>query len=397
MPRSKLSFTKLHLRIIQNLAACPYYWPSNQPFPITITSHRKLLHYKVHLAFNGIYPTVMFANYLLNLSKIETSEKMIALIFFLGYFALFFCRLNFLLKEKQLIQLITSFLLFEKNYDGFKRLERKSSNNYQTSDWIQHIGIAIIGSFCFPILVAALLLAKPCLVSHLGYILLTDHNGICRPSIYWHIPRMTILLFDMYMYSTNVLSATFYVFNTFFVFLKCLVQYLRISKTILKEKARPRAFPGKKGGMVKDKVVFGTYQKVQLLSEMFNDTFQGIFLPTLMIGIWGVIIVSLYSSVKLHESIPMPGFAFFPLATVESLFAVWIIKVAAGVLAESENCLEEVRRNTNWGTKSVQYKMMKSMAKVKVRFGSTNFVDHLTPFNMTNHALSNCATLMLLT
>ena len=395
MPQSKISFTKLHIRLLHNLAVCPYEWPKHQPFPISVTSRWKLFYYKVNLALNGIYPTVMFANYLLNQSKIETSQKMIALIFFDGYLTAFFWRLNFLLKEQSLIQLTTSFLLFEKNHIE-KDQSRKMANKWRASDLVQHLGTGIIGPLSFPFLIGLLLVAKPCLVPHLGFILLTDHNGICRPNLLWCIPRLTFLLFDVYMYSMIFGSSSLYIFNTFFLLVRCLVQYLQVAKNILKN--HTRTLPDKicdNGN--NDSDAFRLYRQISFLSEMFNDTFQGLVVPVLMIGIWNVVMVGLYASVKLHNSIPMPGFAFFPLATVEGLLGVWIIKAAAKVVAESEKCLEKARRNTSWRRKSIHYKMMKSMGKVKVRFGSTNFVDHLTPFNLTNHALSNCATLMLLT
>ena len=78
-------------------------------------------------------------------------------------------------------------------------------------------------------------------------------------------------------------------------------------------------------------------------------------------------------------------------------------KVGAGVLEESEKCLEVARKNTGWGKRgkgrgrrSVQRRMVKALGKVKVKFGSTNFFEQQTPFNLVNHALNTSVNAMLL-
>ena len=78
------------------------------------------------------------------------------------------------------------------------------------------------------------------------------------------------------------------------------------------------------------------------------------------------------------------------------------MKKAAGVLAESRKCIEMTKKKyqvQGIGGKrkrAINKKMSKAMGQINVKFGATNFVDTLTPFNMANRVLSDCVSLMLL-
>lgn len=93
----------------------------------------------------------------------------------------------------------------------------------------------------------------------------------------------------------------------------------------------------------------------------------------------------------------MPGLAFFPLLATDGFSVIFIVKVAAGVLSQSNKFLESAKNNWMFSSDSLFKKVANSLAKVKVRFGSTNFIDKLTPFIFIDFCLTNTVNLMLIT
>ena len=141
---------------------------------------------------------------------------------------------------------------------------------------------------------------------------------------------------------------------------------------------------------------FKFYRQTQLLATIFNKEYQNLLIPTLMQGIYFISVFSLYTCIKLHGDIDMPGFLVFPILVVLSLCGVFILKIASAVLAQSEKCLQVAKLSSQGGVKRcLEKKKSRSMDKVKIKFGSTNYFDHQTPFNLFNHALNSCVSLML--
>ena len=103
---------------------------------------------------------------------------------------------------------------------------------------------------------------------------------------------------------------------------------------------------------------------------------------------------SLSTCIKLHRYVPMPGFLIFPVALCNSFLVMVNATVAAGVLTESLKCLKLVQNK--WPRKSLQTRQVKAMGKVMIKFGSNNYFDQQTPFNLMNHALNAAVSVMLL-
>ncbi len=61
------------------------------------------------------------------------------------------------------------------------------------------------------------------------------------------------------------------------------------------------------------------------------------FIPAQITAGCLVIIIGLYTCLKLHSQVPMPGFAFFPLLSADGFAIIFISQVAAGVYTRSRN------------------------------------------------------------
>ena len=176
--------------------------------------------------------------------------------------------------------------------------------------------------------------------------------------------------------------------------IKCLESFLKEAREILKRKERCGTEGDPDHG-------FRIYRQVQILGVIFNKENQALSQPTLMVAVVMATASSLYTCGKLHKYVPMPAFLIFPVALGNCFLIMFIAKVASGVLTESVKCLEVARKNSGRGQggsgrRSLNRRLVKAIRKVMVKFGSNNFHDQQTPFNLMNQALSASVSAMLL-
>ncbi len=93
----------------------------------------------------------------------------------------------------------------------------------------------------------------------------------------------------------------------------------------------------------------------------------------------------------------MPGFAFFPLLTMDGIAMIFISQVAAGVYTRSKSFVNCARRSRNYRRKSWFTKMSRAQYFIKIRFGSTNYIDQMTPLIYMNFCLTQTVSLVILT
>lgn len=142
---------------------------------------------------------------------------------------------------------------------------------------------------------------------------------------------------------------------------------------------------------------FYLYRQIFLLNRKYDSVLQSVFLPSIITAACSCIIIAMYACLKLHRMIPMPGLAFFPLLATDGFSVIFIVQVAAGVLSQSTTFLQSVNNDSKFSNRSLFKKVAKSLGEIKVRFGSTNFIDKLTPFTFINFCFTNTVNLMLLT
>lgn len=147
----------------------------------------------------------------------------------------------------------------------------------------------------------------------------------------------------------------------------------------------------------KDRFCFHVYQHLRILGKLYNFCLQSIFIPTQISAACMVIIIGLYTCIKLHSQVPMPGFAFFPLLSLDGFAMIFISQVAAGVLTRSKSFVEGTRKSKSYRRRSWFRKMARASYLIKIRFGSTNFIDKMTPLVYMNFCLTQTVSLIILT
>lgn len=101
--------------------------------------------------------------------------------------------------------------------------------------------------------------------------------------------------------------------------------------------------------------------------------------------------------IKLHDEIPMPGFALFPILFTDVLITnVAIVTMAANVYTRSTNILLNWQRsNGSRGQGKLERKIIKSCFRLKVRFGNS-YVDKFTPCVIQNFCFIQTASLLII-
>lgn len=115
-----------------------------------------------------------------------------------------------------------------------------------------------------------------------------------------------------------------------------------------------------------------------------------------MTGIF-VAIMGMFAILKLRHAIPFPAIMFFPIIASDGLSIIFIAKIAALAYVQSRTFLKLLSSNAkNYKKRSVFNRRLKSMDKIKIRFGG-NFCDDLTPLVFMDFWITQTVSLMLLT
>jgi uncharacterized Tic20 family protein len=127
------------------------------------------------------------------------------------------------------------------------------------------------------------------------------------------------------------------------------------------------------------------YRGVQLLVGLFNDCYQWVFFTVhLFIGYF-MISMALFVFVRLHAEISPEMSFLLGFFTVEGFFGMFIINSICGKIYHSScSLLKTWSRNSSSETSRYPNRWVKKSAVscqgIKIRMGSVNFVDRLTPF-----------------
>ncbi|OXA62350.1 hypothetical protein Fcan01_00835 [Folsomia candida] len=365
------------------LAIIPFEWDVAKGRLRLLESPVKLMACKIQIGIHVAYTTLIFAYFLSpqNLSSIPNSTRMMGLTFLVCFGATMLMRLTIWNMKTDVVHLFNNYLFFEETYlpacpRGYEG--DKVSKIMMTLGFLTSVGL--------PGFIAAMLLVNPCQAPHIGYILFREGpSGCAVPG--WPV-RLTFLIFDTWTWVNCISSAIFSGFQVFFPGMKCLCFYIHLILEIYA--ANGVTTPAQDG------FCFRVYQHLRVLGKLFNFCLQSVFIPTQITAGCMVLIIGLYTCVKLHAQIAMPGFAFFPLISCDGLAIIFITQVAAGVYTSSSKLVKKARRSRRYGRNAWFRKMVRATHFIKIRFGSTNFIDQMTPLVYLNFCLTQTVSLVLL-
>jgi hypothetical protein len=124
-----------------------------------------------------------------------------------------------------------------------------------------------------------------------------------------------------------------------------------------------------------------TFRQVQLLAKMYNECYQWIFYTWFLFLCYFMISVNLFAFVKFHKEISVLGSLFLMFIFTQGLIFIVLQSSVAGQIYYSSRQIPRdwlrcppVYRNIR------MRKTVKACSGIKIRIGSVNFMDRLTPF-----------------
>lgn len=131
------------------------------------------------------------------------------------------------------------------------------------------------------------------------------------------------------------------------------------------------------------------------MEKQLNACFRQQYFPLLLSGMTALLIFCLYSCIRLHDKIPMPGFSYFPIVALDGIVSVLVMNTkAANVLEHSMALIKKFRNDPSYKRKHWVKKMSRSLTPLKINF-MMNFVDKTTPLIFINFSLNQVVSLLL--
>jgi hypothetical protein len=217
-----------------------------------------------------------------------------------------------------------------------------------------------------PALASTLLLVEPRTPPFIGW-------WIFHPNQEYHfifkILSSFVTLFCLMSLMASTLPASVYgPFLKIFIFLNHMKEIRKVSK-IRNEKDNL-------------KTALFMYRQVQLLVSIFNECYQWIYFTWFFLTAYLMMTVNLYAFVRFHSTISIVGSLFSGIVSLEGFAFIFILNTVAGKMYHTSRqmpklWLTEIRAQKD---SSLIRKSIRSCAGIKIRIGSVNFLDRLTPF-----------------
>jgi hypothetical protein len=126
------------------------------------------------------------------------------------------------------------------------------------------------------------------------------------------------------------------------------------------------------------------YKGIQLLVNLFNECYQWVFFTVLLFLGYFIISINLFTFVGFQKEISNPASFLLGMLTVEGLIGIFILNSLSGKVYHSSSSLLKVysRIPSSSGNYPKHWikKTVASCQGIKIRMGSVNFIDRLTPF-----------------
>jgi hypothetical protein len=138
------------------------------------------------------------------------------------------------------------------------------------------------------------------------------------------------------------------------------------------------------------------YRQVQLLAIMYNECYQWIFFTWILLLLYFMMSVNVYAFVKFHSEISLMDCFILTNSSVQGFVFVIILGSVAGQLYFSSRQIPRVwMRNPSVYRNLRLRNKLRSCSGIKIRIGSVNFVDRLTPFSTCSLCLKVTVRLLM--
>ncbi|OXA49433.1 hypothetical protein Fcan01_15409 [Folsomia candida] len=324
-----------------------------------------------------VYCTAMFLNISTN-SHLTTSGRLQGFAPFILCLAASIARWNYSIDIGP-IQVINTFLDFEAG-------RPKMTISMETKALKTFVCLVEIGVFSYPILAFLLLQFIPCTPPFILSMFATSCRVEAMTLRYG--VRLGVHIFETWMAYHTLYSATTWIVYILLAGISFLLHCLQL---INRESSKIE-------NDTNNTSCIRIYRNVQILEKSFNAFLTKIILPTVISCIPAIQIFGLFVSITLHEEIPLPGFAVFPLLGLLSLINnILVISLASRINISSERVLNTLAKKTvrsQLGKRGLLIRELKSCGLLKIKFGS-NFIDKGTPLVVQNFCINQTVSLCL--
>lgn len=139
------------------------------------------------------------------------------------------------------------------------------------------------------------------------------------------------------------------------------------------------------------------YQKLQLLTKMFNEVHQKGLLPATQLTNIGTSSMSLFLCVGYHDVLPLPLVLFMLLCAIDSTVIVqfWIFGLVGNVHQRSLDLLDSWKSQRRIWNNSVMKRRVRGLAPLKIMFGSCNFIEKSTSLVTIDFSVDKAVSLLI--
>jgi hypothetical protein len=132
---------------------------------------------------------------------------------------------------------------------------------------------------------------------------------------------------------------------------------------------------------------FFCFRQIQLLVVVFNECYQWMFTTGFFFLVYFVISIYLYAVVRFYRLISLPTLMFLLQLLLEGVVLTFIVNTIAGQIHQSSRQITKYWLRQPIFIASVARsrwlrRKVKACSGIKIRIGSVNFIDRLTPFVM---------------
>jgi hypothetical protein len=140
------------------------------------------------------------------------------------------------------------------------------------------------------------------------------------------------------------------------------------------------------------------YQEIRILNTLFNSVYEFRFYIVLigMVQLGGI--VGLCITINLSSKVPLPVFGIMAFINVTKLvFILFSLTVGSTVWIESEVLLQVIRaQNARSINKRLSKRLGQTLPPLKVKVGSVNFIEKMTPCVVISFLIQQAISLIVL-
>jgi hypothetical protein len=124
------------------------------------------------------------------------------------------------------------------------------------------------------------------------------------------------------------------------------------------------------------------HKQLSIISKLLNECYHWIVFTWAMFLMYVIVSVDLFVFVRFHSMISVPSTMFVGLTSLEVFIALFLFNTIAGRIYHLSRKMpdEWLKRNEEVYRDKRMRRQLKSCLGIKIRIGSVNFVDRLTPF-----------------